>query len=116
MLDEIQFLLSMQIIGLCVLGGLMMLLRAFGDRARLILGWSMLMWAVMACRDRWFVVSRLSFIRRRDPYFLFAPGCIYAFGCGCTAAVISFGTYLFLYDLAGLAGHEICRRIYRIPE
>lgn len=48
MLDEIQFLLSMQIIGLCVLGGLMMLLRAFGDRARLILGWSMLMWAVMA--------------------------------------------------------------------
>lgn len=48
MLDEIQFLLSMQIIGLCVLGGLMMLLRAFGDRARLILGWSMIMWAAMA--------------------------------------------------------------------
>lgn len=28
MLDKIQFLLSMQIIGLCVLGGIMMLLRS----------------------------------------------------------------------------------------
>lgn len=37
MLDKIQFLLSMQIIGLCVLGGIMMLLRSFGNRARLIL-------------------------------------------------------------------------------
>lgn len=48
MLDEIQFLLSMQIIGLCVLGGIMMLLRSFGDRSRLILGWSMIMWALLA--------------------------------------------------------------------
>ena len=43
MLDKIQFLLSMQIIGLCVLGGIMMLLRSFGNRARLILAWSMIM-------------------------------------------------------------------------
>ena len=48
MLDKIQFLLSMQIIGLCVLGGIMMLLRSFGNRARLILAWSMIMWALMA--------------------------------------------------------------------
>lgn len=48
MLDKIQLLLSMQIIGLCVLGGIMMLLRSFGNRARLILGWSMIMWALMA--------------------------------------------------------------------
>lgn len=48
MLDKIQFLLSMQIIGLCVLGGIMMLLRSFGNRSRLILGWSMIMWALMA--------------------------------------------------------------------
>lgn len=48
MLEKIQFLLSMQIIGLCVLGGIMMLLRSFGNRARHILGWSMIMWAVMA--------------------------------------------------------------------
>ena len=48
MLDKIQFLLSMQIIGLCVLGGIMTLLRSFGDRARLILAWSMIMWALMA--------------------------------------------------------------------
>lgn len=48
MLDKIQFLLSTQIIGLCVLGGIMMLLRSFGNRARLILGWSMIMWALMA--------------------------------------------------------------------
>ncbi|WP_075559677.1 AraC family transcriptional regulator [Parabacteroides timonensis] len=48
MLDKIQFLLSMQIIGLCVLGGIMMLLRSFGNRARHILGWSMIMWALMA--------------------------------------------------------------------
>ncbi len=48
MLDKIQFLLSMQIIGLCVLGGIMMLLRSFGNHARLILGWSMIMWALMA--------------------------------------------------------------------
>nr|WP_233587590.1 AraC family transcriptional regulator [Parabacteroides sp. AF18-52] len=38
----------MQIIGLCVLGGIMMLLRSFGNRARLILAWSMIMWALMA--------------------------------------------------------------------
>ena len=48
MLDKIQFLLSMQIIGLCILGGIMILLRSFGNRARLILGWSMIMWALMA--------------------------------------------------------------------
>lgn len=48
MLDKIQFLLSMQIIGLCILGGIMMLLRSFGNRARHILGWSMIMWALMA--------------------------------------------------------------------
>lgn len=48
MLDKIQFLLSMQIIGLCVLGGIMMLLRSFGNRARLILAWSIIMWALMA--------------------------------------------------------------------
>ena len=48
MLDKIQVLLSMQIIGLCVLGGIMMLLRSFGNRARLILAWSMIMWALMA--------------------------------------------------------------------
>lgn len=48
MLDKIQFLLSMQIIGLCVLGGIMMLLRSFGNRERLILAWSMIMWALMA--------------------------------------------------------------------
>ena len=48
MLDKIQFLLSMQIIGLCVLGGIMTLLRSFGDRARLILAWSMIMWALLA--------------------------------------------------------------------
>lgn len=48
MLDKIHFLLSMQIIGLCVLGGIMMLLRSFGNRARLILAWSMIMWALMA--------------------------------------------------------------------
>ena len=48
MLEKIQFLLSMQIIGLCILGGIMMLLRSFGNRARHILGWSMIMWAPMA--------------------------------------------------------------------
>lgn len=48
MLDKIQFLLSFQIIGVCVFGGIMMLLRSFGNRARLILGWSMIMWAIMA--------------------------------------------------------------------
>lgn len=48
MLEKIQFLLSMQIIGLCILGGIMMLLRSFGNRARHILGWSMIMWAAMA--------------------------------------------------------------------
>lgn len=48
MLEKIQFLLSMQIIGLCILGGIMMLLRSFGNRARHILGWSMIMWALMA--------------------------------------------------------------------
>lgn len=48
MLDKIQFLLSMQIIGLCIFGGIIMLLRSFGNRARLILGWSMIMWALMA--------------------------------------------------------------------
>lgn len=48
MLDQIQFLLSMQIIGLCVLGGIMMLLRSSGNRAQLILGGGMIMWALMA--------------------------------------------------------------------
>ena len=66
MLDKIQFLLSMQIIGLCVLGGIMMLLRSFGNRARLILAWSMIMWALMA-------VIRIMWMKQRKrsiPTFL----------------------------------------------
>ena len=105
MLDKIQFLLSMQIIGLCVLGGIMMLLRSFGNRARLILAWSMIMWALMAVIrisvnsyvdeakeafhpdvliascfvSRWFIVSYLSFIGWGDSCFLFDKRCFYAF-------------------------------------
>ena len=45
MLDKIQFLLSLQILGFCVFGGITLLLRARENRAKQILGWSMLLWA-----------------------------------------------------------------------
>ena len=48
MLDKIQFLLSLQIIGFCVFGGTTLLLRAGENRAKKILGWGMCSWAIMA--------------------------------------------------------------------
>lgn len=48
MLDKIQFLLSLQIIGFCVFGGTTLLLRAGDNRAKKILGWGMYSWAIMA--------------------------------------------------------------------
>lgn len=47
MLDEIQFLLSLQILGFCVFGGITLLLRSRENRSRQILGWSMLLWAFL---------------------------------------------------------------------
>lgn len=38
MLDKIQFLLSLQILGFCVFGGITLLLRARENRAKQILG------------------------------------------------------------------------------
>ena len=48
MLDKIQFLLSLQILGFCFFGGLTLLLKARDNRAKQILGWSMLLWAFLA--------------------------------------------------------------------
>ena len=48
MLDKIQFLLSLQIIGFCVFGGTTLLLRADDNRAKKILGWGMYLWAFLA--------------------------------------------------------------------
>lgn len=47
MLDTIQFILSLQIIGVCLFGGTTLLLRACGNRAKRFLGWSMYLWAVL---------------------------------------------------------------------
>ena len=48
MLDKIQFLLSLQIIGFCIFGGATLLLRAGDNRAKRILGWGMFLWAFLA--------------------------------------------------------------------
>lgn len=48
MLDKIQFLLSLQIIGFCIFGGAPLLLRAGDNRAKRILGWGMFLWAFLA--------------------------------------------------------------------
>lgn len=48
MLDKIQFLLSLQIIGFCIFGGLTLLFRASDNRAKKILGWGMFLWAFLA--------------------------------------------------------------------
>ena len=47
MLDLIQMLLSFQIFGFCVFGGLTLLLRAGDNRAKRFLGWSMFLWAFL---------------------------------------------------------------------
>ncbi|RHJ84763.1 helix-turn-helix domain-containing protein [Parabacteroides sp. AM08-6] len=46
--DIIQFLLSLQIIGFCIFGGTILLLRSRERRAKKILGFAMYLWAVMA--------------------------------------------------------------------
>lgn len=48
MLDKIQFLLSLQIIGFCIFGGTTLLFRAGDNRAKRILGWGMYLWAFLA--------------------------------------------------------------------
>lgn len=48
MLDKIQFLLSLQIIGFCIFGGTTLLLRAGENRAKRILGWGMYLWAFLS--------------------------------------------------------------------
>lgn len=47
MLDQIQFLLSLEICGFCVFGGTTLLFRARENRAKRILGWSMFLWAIL---------------------------------------------------------------------
>ena len=48
MLDKIQFLLSLQIIGFCIFGGAApLLLRAGDNRAKKILGGGMFLWAFL---------------------------------------------------------------------
>lgn len=47
MLDKLQFLLSLLIICFCLFGGTTLLLRAFDNRAKRILGWSMYLWAAL---------------------------------------------------------------------
>lgn len=48
MLDKIQLLLSFQVFGFCIFGGVTLILRAGDNRAKRILGWSMLLWAFLA--------------------------------------------------------------------
>lgn len=48
MVDKIQLLLSLQVLGFCIFGGVTLLLRAEDNRAKRILGWSMLLWAFLA--------------------------------------------------------------------
>ncbi|MEG1749748.1 MAG: helix-turn-helix domain-containing protein [Tannerellaceae bacterium] len=48
MLDILQLLLSLQIIGFCMFGGITILLRAMKNRAKCIFGSSMLLWALLA--------------------------------------------------------------------
>lgn len=48
MFDKIQFLLSIQIIGICIFGGVTLLLRSGDNRAKKILGWDMFLWAFLA--------------------------------------------------------------------
>lgn len=47
MMDKIQFLLSLQILGFCVFGGTTLLLRAHDNRAKQILGGGMFLWAFL---------------------------------------------------------------------
>lgn len=47
MLDTLQFLLSLQILGFCIFGGITLLLRARENRAKRILGWAMLLWGFL---------------------------------------------------------------------
>lgn len=47
MMDKIQFLLSLQILGFCIFGGTTLLLRAHDNRAKRILGWGMFLWAFL---------------------------------------------------------------------
>lgn len=48
MIDKIQLLLSLQVFGFCIFGGITLILRAGDNRAKRILGWSMLLWAFLA--------------------------------------------------------------------
>lgn len=48
MMDKIQFLLSLQIVGFCIFGGTTLLLRANDNHAKRILGWGMYLWAFLA--------------------------------------------------------------------
>lgn len=48
MLDHIQIILSLQILGFCIFGGVTLLLRARENRAKQILGGGMLLWAFLA--------------------------------------------------------------------
>lgn len=61
MLDKIQLILSFEVLGFCVFGGVTLLLRARENLAKRILGWSMLLWgclAIVRLSVNWFIQDR----------------------------------------------------------
>lgn len=61
MLDKIQLILSLEVMGFCVFGGVTLLLRARENRAKRMLGGSMLLWAFLAVvrlSVNWFIQDR----------------------------------------------------------
>lgn len=75
MLDKIQLLLSLQVFGFCIFGGLTLLLRAADNRAKKILGWSMLLWASLAgvrLSVNWYIQDQKEVL---NPHVLIA-GCL----------------------------------------
>lgn len=61
MLDKIQLILSLEVLGFCVFGGVTLLLRARENRAKRILGGSMLLWAFLAVvrlSVNWYIQDR----------------------------------------------------------
>lgn len=96
MMDKIQFLLSLLIMVFCVFGGVTLLLRAHENKAKRILGWSMLLWASMT-------IVRVSVnIYLQDAKEMFHPdilimGCIVTASLACYVVEVLRPGYLTLW-------------------
>lgn len=130
MLDRIQLILSLQVVGFCIFGGTTLLLRARENRAKRVLGGSMFLWAFLTTvrlSVNWYIQDRKEMLNQD----ILITGCVVTASLACYVIEVIRPGYLtrkrfvifislvfiggFAYGIYRLAGGEV-HVYYSLPE